>query len=389
LNDIARPHPAPAVAVWAAIYLGIAAATLPAVLPVMVGVFADRFGFGIAGAGMIASLNMGGILVGSLLCPFITARFSWTVTARAALIVMIAGNLLTMLDGHYGYVAATRVLSGLGEGVVGGICYAAMGRAVRPERAVSIYFAGQSVVGMIGMGSFGWVALTYGWHWLFLLLSLIALPGFWLAPAIGRGQGQPETLPAGDHRGGDRLSVYALAFILVYFTGMASLWPFLERIGADAGYDPATVALALSGSAFGGLAGSLAAGAVAGRLARTTGLLVGTAILVCGLVGLALPLGAWGFAASLWLFAFAWPFQYAFQFGLLAAVDRGGRIATLTPAITGGGLTLGPALGGLLLAGYGVPALGLFCIICVAIAVAGAISIGRRAANEKRYSITF
>lgn len=389
MTDSARSPIAPTTAVWAAIYLGVAAATLPAVLPVMVGVFAERFGYGVAGAGMIASFNMGGILVGSLLCPLITARFSWTVTVRAALAVMIAGNLLTMLDGHYGYVAATRIVSGLGEGVVGGICYAAMGRAARPERAVSIYFAGQSVVGMIGMGSFGWVALTYGWHWLFLLLSLIALPGFWLAPAIGRGQQRPEKTSHGERRGGDRLSVYALAFILVYFTGMASLWPFLERIGADAGFDPATVALALSGSAFGGLAGSLVAGAVAGRLSRTAGLLIGTAILACGIAGLALPIGAWGFAASIWLFAFAWPFQYAFQFGLLASVDRHGRVATLTPAITGGGLTLGPALGGFLLADLGVAGLGLFCLACVAIAVGGAIGVGRRANRDAAHSITF
>lgn len=389
MNDTADPAVAPAAAVWAAIYLGVAAATLPAVLPVMVGVFADRFGYGVTGAGMIASLNMGGILVGSLLCPLITARFSWTVTARAALAVMIAGNLLTMLDGHYGYVAATRVFSGLGEGVVGGICYAAMARAVRPERAVSIYFAGQSVVGMIGMGSFGWVALTYGWHWVFLLLSLVALPGFWLAPTIGRAQQRQAVRPASnERRKGNRLSYYSLAFILVYFTGMASLWPFLEQIGAKAGFDPATVALALSGSAFGGLAGSLAASVAAGRLARTTGLLVGTVILACGVAGLALPIGAWGFAVSLWLFAFAWPFQYAFQFGLFAAVDRGGRIVTLTPAITGGGLTLGPAIGGLLLAGFGLPVLGLFCLVCVAIAVTGAIHIGRRA-DSVPASITF
>ena len=389
MTDSARAPFAPAAAVWAAIYLGVAAATLPAVLPVMIGVFADRFGYGTAGAGVIASLNMGGILVGSLLCPFLTARFSWSAAARGGLAVMIAGNLLTMLDGQYAYVAATRIVSGLGEGVIGGICYAAMARAVRPEGAVSVYFAGQSIVGMVGMGSFGWVALTYGWHWLFLLLSLIALPGFWLAPAIGRAQQrQPVRLPGADRHGGDHLSLYSLAFILIYFTGMASLWPFLERIGANAAFDPAMVALALSGSAFGGLAGSLVAGAVAGRLARTTGLLLGTLILAAGIIGLALPIGVWGFAVSVGLFAFAWPFQYAFQFGLLASVDRRGRIVTLTPAITGGGLTLGPALGGILLSEFGVLILGMFCLTCVAVAVAGAVIVGRRA-GAANSSITF
>lgn len=381
------PAPSPTVFVstppastWAAIYLGVAAATLPAVLPVMVGVFADRFGYGVAGAGTIAALNMGGILMGSLLCPLITARFGWAAVIRAALAVMIVGNVLTMLDGHYGYVAATRFLSGLGEGVVGGICYAAMGRSARPERSISIYFAGQSIVGMVGMGSFGWIAASLGWPWIFLILSAITLPGFWLAPVICRAQ----PAPAGPRQG--RLSpnplvIGALAFILLYFIGMASLWPFLERIGIGKGLSPGMVAFALSASAFGGLAGSLVASVVAGRLPRTIGLLSGLCLLVAGVGGLAFLPGTMPFILSVSLFAFAWPFQYAFLFGLLASIDRGGRLIALTPAVTGGGLALGPAIGGLLLQNLSLGAVSAFCLLCVVGAVAGTISLRPRPAD--------
>ncbi|MBO9694603.1 MAG: MFS transporter [Sphingopyxis sp.] len=370
----------PPASTWAAIYLGVAAATLPAVLPVMVGVFADRFGYGVAGAGTIAALNMGGILIGSLLCPLITARFGWGGVVRAALAVMIAGNLLTMLDGHYGYVAATRFLSGLGEGVVGGICYAAMGRSARPERSISIYFAGQSIVGMVGMGSFGWIAASLGWPWIFLILSAITLPGFWLASVIGRAQ----PAPAGPRQG--RLSINplvigALACILLYFIGMASLWPFLERIGIGKGLSPGTVAFALSVSAFGGLAGSLVASVVAGRLPRTIGLLSGLCLLVAGVGGLAFLPGTTPFIISVSLFAFAWPFQYAFQFGQLASVDRGGRLIALTPAVTGGGLALGPAIGGLLLQNLSLGAVSAFCLLCVVVAVAGTLSLRPRSVD--------
>lgn len=370
----------PPASTWAAIYLGVAAATLPAVLPVMVGVFADRFGYGVAGAGTIAALNMGGILIGSLLCPLITARFGWAAVIRAALAVMIAGNLLTMLDGHYGYVAATRFLSGLGEGVVGGICYAAMGRSARPERSISIYFAGQSIVGMVGMGSFGWIAASLGWPWIFLILSAITLPGFWLAAVIGRAQ-PPPAGPRQGRLSANPLVIGALACILLYFIGMASLWPFLERIGIGKGLSPGTVAFALSASAFGGLAGSLVASVVAGRLPRTTGLLSGLALLVAGVGALAFLPGTAPFILAVSLFAFAWPFQYAFQFGLLASVDRGGRLIPLTPAVTGGGLAIGPAIGGLLLQNLSLGAVSAFCLLCVVVAVAGTISLRPRSAD--------
>ncbi len=379
-GTVGRAIPAPAV--WAAIYIGVAAATLPAVLPVIIGIFADHFGYGIAEAGLIASLNMGGILVGSLLCPVIAARLSWPVAARAGLAVMIAGNLLTMLDGPYAYIAATRVFSGLGEGVVAGICYATMGRSSWPERAVSIYFAGQSVVGIVGLGSFGWIAATFGWQWVFVALSAVSLPGFWLAQMIGPAQsakgmssGDAQTLPR------SRLAVAALALVLLYFIGMASLWPFLERIGVGKGFDAKDVAFALSVSAFGGLMGSLAAGAVAGRLSRMAGLFSGTIILVGGIAGLGLNAGPTGFAIAISLFAFAWPFQYAFQFGLLASADRSGRIVTLTPAITGSGLVIGPAVGGVLLEHLGLGAVAAFCIACVAASILGTLVINRKASS--------
>lgn len=379
-------HPVEAVAsrlaasTWAAIYLGVAAATLPAVLPVMVGIFAERFGYGIAGAGLIASMNMGGILVGSLLCPLITTRLSWPVAIRIGLTVMIAGNLLTMLDGHYGYVAATRILSGLGEGLVGGICYAAMGRSARPERSIGIYFAGQSIVGMVGLGSFGWIAVNLGWPWIFLILSAVALPGFALATMIGRAQpGASQSRARG--AAGNRLAIGALACILVYFIGMASLWPFLERIGVGKGLSPGAIAFALSASAFGGLAGSLVASAVADRLPRAIGLVAGLPILVAGVAGLALAPDASIFTLSICLFAFVWPFQYAFQFGLLASIDRHGRFIALTPAMTGGGLALGPAIGGFLLESLSLVVVGAFCLACVVMAVCGTVYLRARNAG--------
>lgn len=375
MNAAEHRAASPPAAVWAAIYVGVAAATLPAVLPVMVGIFADGFGYGLARAGLVASFNMGGILVGCLLSPIVATRLSWPGAVRIALAVMIAGNLLTMLNGPFAYIAATRAFSGLGEGVVAGICYAAMGRAARPERSISIYFGGQSIVGMVGLGSFGWVASTFGWPWIFLLLSLVAVPGFWLADRIGQAQPAPP-VPAPGIRFA-RGPCLALVFILILFVGMASLWPFIERIGTGRGLDTGAVAFALSVSAFGGLAGSAAAGIVAGRLSRSVGLICGLAILAAGIGGLALSSGPWGFAAALWLFAFAWPFQYAFQFGVLAATDPGGRIVALTPAITGGGLTIGPALGGVLLENWGLAVVSLICLACTAIAAGGAMQQGR------------
>jgi hypothetical protein len=57
---------------------------------------------------------------------------------------------------------------------------------------------------------------------------------------------------------------------------------------------------------------------------------------------------------------------------LLARVDAVGQRTLLIPLVTGGGLTLGPALGGLLMAAGGAPAVCLFGIACVTVSTASA-----------------
>ena len=67
---------------WAAVYIGVAAATLPAVLPVMVGVMTDQLGFGLERAGYVASANMGGVALGSVFRAGLTRRWSSAAEGR-------------------------------------------------------------------------------------------------------------------------------------------------------------------------------------------------------------------------------------------------------------------------------------------------------------------
>jgi predicted MFS family arabinose efflux permease len=374
-SALVQPDPAatlaPPASVWAAIYLGVAAATLPAVLPVMIGIFAEHFGYSLAAAGMIASVNMGGILLGSLICPRVTRQLSWAAIIHIGLAVMIVGNLLTMIGTDFYYVGGMRFMSGVGEGLVGGICYGAMARAIFPERSVSFYYAGQAVIGVIGLGSFGYVASQFGWQWLFLILSLIAAPGFFLASTIGRAQ-PPQLAPRVDWKPPvNPAAIFALAAILIYFVGMASIWSFLERIAVVKGLSSNETAIALSLSAAGGFAGALAAAALASRLSMRQGLLIGSAVLILSIAGILAFDGFAIYTASACLFTFAWPFLLAFQFGFLARADRFGRMGTLMPAMTGSGLAIGPAMGGVLLQYGGLLSVCIFGLVCAVGSAAG------------------
>jgi predicted MFS family arabinose efflux permease len=361
--------------VMAAIYLGVAAATLPAVMPLMVAVLGDDLGFGTEQAGYIASANMGGLLLGVVTCAILATRVSWGALLLAGLAIMICTNLLTMLGSAFIYIASMRFFSGLGEGIVGSICYAAMGRSRQPTRAIAFYLAGQGLVGAVGMAAIPIIVQRAGWQWLFVAVSILAVPGFGLSRRIGTLRETPYERASESGLTLSWAAWYALVGILIYFTGMAAIWAFLERIGEAKGVSLAHLSFALSASAIGGMAGSLTVGFVAHRLSTLAGLTSGLCLLLVGIVGLAL-WDAWQvYLVATIFFYFAWSFQYAFQFKVLAAVDRGAKIVGIVPAVTFGGLTIGPAIGGVLLSLGGSVALCVFGLTCVLASVAGAVHL--------------
>jgi len=355
-------------------------------MPVMVGVLAEELAFGTAGAGYVASANLAGVCLGSIACLPLARRRSWAALIVVGAVLMIGTNLLTTLHSSYAHVFTMRFLSGLGEGVIAGICYAAMGHSREPARALAFYVAGQGVVGAVGMGLMPAVVTDYGWRWFFVLVSVLALPAFVLAKPIGTLQDRV----AGPRSSGRSVlswrSAYALFSILLYFVGMSAIWAFLERIGHAKGLDMTQLSLSLSASAVANMIGSLAVGFAAHRLSTMQGLAIGMAALVASLAGLVASDEWQAFLVSASLFSFSWGFYFPYQFRLLARVDQ--SVTGVMPAITGGGLTIGPAVGGVLLATSGTASVCAFGLAAVTASAASTIHITFRSrAWENSYDV--
>jgi predicted MFS family arabinose efflux permease len=366
--------PAP---LWAAIYVGIAAATLPAVLPVMVGVMAEQLGFGLARAGYVASANMAGVAIGSIVGAVLTRRWSWATVIIVGVAIMISTNLLTMLGTTFPYVATMRLASGLGEGLIAGICYAAMGRSGQAARALAFYVAGQGLVGAVGLGIMATVIQRAGWPMLFVLVSLLALPAFWLARPIGTLQTLVAPTPSAADKRMSWLGWSAVATLLAQFVGLSSIWAFLERLGNAKGIDATHLSIALSASAIANMVGSLAVGLLAHRVRGLQGIAVAFALFATSIAATFLSNDWLVYLIAGVLFMLSWAVYFPFQFGLLANFDRGGALAAIMPAVTGAGFTIGPALGGLFMAQGGTGAILSFGFGCVVLSTIGCMWLHR------------
>jgi predicted MFS family arabinose efflux permease len=379
---------------WAAIYVGIAAATLPAVLPVMVGVMADQLGFGLERAGYVASANMGGIALGSVLGAALTRRWSWAAVIITGTVTMIGANGLTMIGTHFAYVTGMRFTAGLGEGLIAGICYAAMGRSGQAARALAFYVAGQGLVGAVGMGFMAAVIRHAGWQMLFVLVSTLAVPALWLARRIGSLHDRHAlvvpvaavtAVPAVDAGAMTWLGWGAVGALLAQFIGLSSIWAFLERLGHLKGLDAFHLSLALSASAIANMVGSLLVGVLAHRVRGLYGIAVAFALFVASVLT-AFLWDAWQvYLVAGVLFMLSWSVYFPFQFGLLADFDRGGALAAIMPAVTGVGFTVGPAVGGVLMARGGTGAIlgwGSGCLLLSTLACVALYRISRRTAHD-------
>lgn len=373
-------------ALWATIYVNVAAATLPAVLPVMVGVLADNLGFGAIHAGYVASANLAGIAAGSILTAIAVRRLRWATLIRTGTALMIGANGVSMLIASFPAFLLARGAAGLGEGMISAVCYAAMSRTAGSARAMALYVAGQGLVGAVGMGSIPAIVTKAGWPWLFALVSVVALPAFVLAPLVGTLRGTAPAQVPGRARI-EAAPVIALLCILVYFVGMSAVWSFSERIGHAKALDLGHLSLALSGSAVANMGGSLLVGFFAPRIRVGAGLVAGAALAMAGLALLVGSMSWQGFLLAVCLFFFSWGVYYPFQFKLLADADRDGRCAVLIPLVSGGGFTIGPALGGWALQTGGAVLLCGLGAVAVALSTVVALLLRRRISREYPHAL--
>lgn len=335
---------------WCTVAVAVIVASLPAVMPAMVSAMAAQPNVGTTGAGYLVSTNMAGIFTGTLLRALVRSGTSIKRMIVAGLLVMMLGNLVTISVTGLPALLAARILSGLGEGFAAGFCFSLMAQSRRPANTFAFYTAGQGIIGLIGMGFLPWLVSVSDWRAFYVVLTIVALPALFLAgPAAG------DAVEEARQTSGSmitRAGWLGLGTIFLFFTGMALLWAFLQRIGEYHGLGLAAVSAAMASTAIAGMAGSLTVALGGDRLSDRQSTIAGIVLVFASALGL------WAGSGAMFVFGalalnFAWSFQYPFLFRALARTDPG-KGAAVTPMATGIALAVGPALGGWIIGHAGI-----------------------------------
>lgn len=289
---------------------------------------------------------------------------------------MVAGNSLSCLSQSTLELLATRLVAGIGAGVVRSACFVAFGRARDPARAIALLNVAQIVSMAAAFATFPWLSSVVGWFGPYLALSLLAILTFVTAPLwpkLGRSKDAARVSLAFGRAG-----TVCLVAVFLYFLAQAAVWAFAEAIGAGLGESSSHVTWALELAAFSGIPASAFAFVISTRISIARALIIGLCLTLAGLYLLTINAGFWPFAVGLALFNFAWNTTTPFEFATAAAADDAGNTVAAFAAADGLGLAVGPMLAGMLIAAHRSLTLNIFAAICTGISILMFVSIGGR-----------
>lgn len=355
---------------------------------VVVGVLsplAQAFGVTRPQAGALMSVYAGTYAVASPLLVAATGRLDRRLLLVLGLGLFGLGALAAALAPSFGWLLAARALMALGGGLVTpvaasvGVVLAGPGRQ---GQALAIVFGGLTLAQVLGVPAGAWLGYAFGWASALAVVAALALLGLLaVAAALPRGIRVPVASLAslaGVLRSGRRMGAVAFTalFIGALYVCYTFLAPLLETL-YGLSRDGVTGMLALFG--LGAVAGNAMGGRLTDRIGprRTLVLLcLAQAVLMPALTLPTWPLAIVGALIFVWS-VFAWSFMVPQQ-ARLAALDPAQLpvLFALNASAIYVGATLGSALGGAVLKGPGLHALGLFGAALMALAFAS-LAAGR------------
>ncbi|MDB5581477.1 MAG: hypothetical protein JWR80_6653 [Bradyrhizobium sp.] len=313
-------------------------------LPLLVDGFVRVGGLSPQAAGLCITAEMLGQAVGAALVFFLTRRVDSRYLLAATLLLILAGNAITIAPLSFPFLLTARAIAGIGGGM-SGVCMGLLAQTGGAERNI----ASVNAVTIIICGILGANAPTLyhliGATGIFAALAGIALLCTLLLPFVPRAR--PETTQNTVGKSSPSKIILTALLSLSFFAAVIMFWSYAGQIGASHGMSVDVVSTAVSiGWLVGGLCGSAAVILLANRVPHIASVIIsacGLSIVTWAALYVTSPTGL---AIALAGLVFFWLFMYPVQMGILSQVDPSGRLSILAFFFQLLASALGPAIGG-------------------------------------------
>jgi MFS transporter, DHA1 family, inner membrane transport protein len=359
MTPIAEPRADSPFAIVTAIWVGVVSVYTTVILPLILSGAAATFDIAPAAAGIVASAEMGGIAIGTLIASLVVAKYNRRGMVAAGAICATVANLVSTIPLSFEPILVLRVFSGMGSGVLLATMAAALAATRNPDRYFGLFVAGAFVSAAISFGTLSALSARDGVVPLFAILAALNVTALLVCRWFPVGRGSPETdLAATEIVNAKRLPIAAaLAGIVAFYLGVGGVWPMMGAIGSSFGIGISEVGRILAGTSIAALCGALTASFVAARFGRTPPLVLGLGVAGLSLIWLAVA-GSDAFRIAPILFLASWNFSVPYMMGQLSVLDPSGRAVAFNMTLQYIGFAVGP-----ILAGWEADSVGLSAVI--------------------------
>lgn len=351
-------------------------------LPILVGALVDFRGFSEEQVGYLASADLGGMLVSSIIVSLFITRMDRRLWATAGIVVAIVADIGAVYSYDFGSMMSIRIVAGIGAGFCYSIALANLAATTATTRNFSYLIFAFVTVNFLELYSLELISDRWGVTGIFVTFIIINLICLLAWPFLPRGRhvdeharskAEGEYALATGHMPDSEprptrsfnlplLGSLCLAAIACFYVMVGAFWAYIERLGVRAGFEDNFIAAALSITTLLSVAGCLVAYKVSRRQGQSKPLLAAPLLIAVVLIWLGLHTVAFTFVAVLMIYQLLWNGVDIFQLGTISNIDHSGRYIALVPAAQGVGQTLGPSVAGFMVGlGYDYSAIMNLC----------------------------
>lgn len=290
-------------------------------------------------------------------------------------LLTIVGTALTLISPKLPVLFATRLVAGMGAGVVGAEATSVVSRGVARERLIAMVTTISIVNAAFWLAVLPHLIDRIGYRGPYVGLLLICLSGTYLLtrlPSLSIRQGGTRQASPSPFS-----TSAALVLVAVFLTqlGQGAFWSLEETYGRNAGFNSHVIGVLLSAATLLLLLGAVGAAWAGDRFGRFPSLLILIVLNAASILVVSTMAFAWIYTAANVLQSVTNLSSVVYQLGLAASLDRAGRVVAVSAGLVTLGNGLGPGLSGGLSGVFGAPfvgvlvlglngvALGLYCAV--------------------------
>ena len=339
--------------IYSVLACGVVAFMTFLVMPLYIGLLADKFGFSESQLGILASMDLVGIVLMSLTGGLWVDRVNWRNLLRGALVWLLICNVLAVVVTDYVLLCVVRLLTGLAGGAIAVVVVKSISYVSDPDRITAMYVVFQIIFQVVGFAVLPEIIAQWGVAGFFGLLNAVALLVLLSGSHFPNGGLAVESETADPihttQQTGSWKPLIVLLALALFLLAQVALFAFAERLGAEAGFSAQSIGVALMISALFGLVGAGLGAAFSIRYGRFLPLLISGVIQLVCFYFWSTSISLTFYTALLGIIAFFWNLPLGYQVGLLVAEDSGHKFIAYLPCFQVSGIALGPIVGGIAL----------------------------------------